>query len=70
MDRNRNQPIGPEDSDLAGVGDDRERTAGKPESGRTKSDIERGGDAIAGRAGEGNARPGSEDRDAIPSDEL
>lgn len=70
MDRNRNEHLQPEDTDLAGMGDDRERSAGTPDSGRTNSDIERGRDAMAGRAGEGNARPGSEDRDAIPSDEL
>jgi hypothetical protein len=70
MDRNRNEDILPEDTALSGMGDERERTAGKQDSGRTNSDIERGRDAMAGRAGEGNARPGNEDRDAIPSDEL
>lgn len=68
MDRNRNETVTPEDTDLAGVGGDRERTAGKQDSGRTNSDIERGRDMMAGRAREGSARPG--DDEAIPSDEL
>ncbi len=68
MDRNRNEDIQPEDTDLAGVGNDRERTAGKQDSGRTNSAIERGRDPLAGRAGEGNARPGSDD--VTPADEL
>jgi hypothetical protein len=61
MDRNRNEDITPEDTELAGMGDDRERTAGKQDSGRTNSDIERGRDGFKGRAGEGNARPGNPD---------
>jgi hypothetical protein len=57
MDRNRNETITPDDTELAGVGESRERTAGKQESGRTDSDIERGRDGFKGRAGEGGARP-------------
>ena len=68
MDRNRNERLTPEDIDLAGVGEQRERTAGKQDSGRTNSDIERGRDGMKGRAGEGHARPGDESaRDDIPS---
>lgn len=65
MDRNRNENIEPEDTEFAGMGDERERTAGKQDSGRTNSDIERGRDGFAGRAGEGNAQRGNGDR---PSD--
>ena len=58
MDKNRNERLTPEDTELAGVGESRERTAGKQDSGRTNSDIERGRDGFKGRAGEGAARPG------------
>lgn len=68
MDNNRNERLTPEDSELAGVGESRERTAGKQDSGRTNSDIERGRDGFKGRAGEGHARPGDESaHDDIPS---
>lgn len=68
MDNNRNERLTPEDTELAGVGQSRERTAGKQDSGRTNSDIERGRDGFEGRAGEGNARPGDASaRDDIPS---
>ena len=68
MDNNRNEPLTPEDTELAGVGEQRERTAGKQDSGRTNSDIERGRDAFKGRAGEGNARPADPSaHDDIPS---
>jgi hypothetical protein len=60
MDRNRNETITPEDTELSGVGESRERTAGKQDSGRTNSDIERGRDGFKGRAGEGAARPGDD----------
>lgn len=68
MDNNRNERLGPEDTELSGVGEQRQRTAGKQASGRTNSDIERGRDALKGRAGEGNARPGDASaHDDIPS---
>ncbi len=68
MDNNRNERLTPEDTELAGVGESRERTAGKQESGRTNSAIERGRDGFKGRAGEGNARAGDASaHDDIPS---
>ena len=68
MDNNRNERLTPEDTELAGVGESRERTAGKQDSGRTNSDIERGRDGFKGRAGEGGARSGDASaHDDIPS---
>ena len=67
IDASRNERLTPEDTEFAGAGEQRERTAGKQDSGRTNSDIERGRDALKGRAGEGGARPGDESaRDDIP----
>lgn len=68
MGNGRNERLTPEDTEFAGIGERRERTAGKQDSGRTDSDIERGRDALKGRAGEGHARPGDQSaHDDIPS---
>lgn len=52
MDHNRNEDITPEDTDLAGVGQDRPRGSDKMAPDRSDSDDERGRDGFKGRAGE------------------
>ncbi len=60
MDRNRNEDITPEDTDLAGTGQERGRDTDKLAPDRTDSGVQRGRDGFKGRAGEGNAHPGNE----------
>jgi|GEM_PF-5758909 len=52
MDRNRNEDITPEDTDLAGVGEDRGRGTDKLAPDRTDNGVQRGRDGFKGRSGE------------------
>jgi hypothetical protein len=59
MDRNRNDDITPEDTELSGVGNDVPRETDKFANARNNKDVAHGRDGFKGRSGEASGGSGS-----------